>query len=112
MVVQEFYLFFKASGLPARFIEDLKLQLHGDLRRFNDARALALRLVHRSPEQSEGFYEEPGKTDEQSWSQDSWGDASWVEHEEWFPEEHEGYWQDSDDWWYYDESEYDPFYEE
>ena len=45
--VAKFYLFFRGSGLPAKFIEDIKLQLQGDLRLFRKARALALRLISR-----------------------------------------------------------------
>jgi len=42
--VAKIYLFFKHSQLPNKFIEVIKLQLHGDLARFNEARPLALRF--------------------------------------------------------------------
>lgn len=41
------YLFFKQSGPPNKFIGDVKPQIQGDLSRFADARALALRLGQR-----------------------------------------------------------------
>ena len=57
--VAQFYLFFKHSQLPNKFIENFKLQLHGDLSRFNEVRTLALRLSQRGQEEPATFYEEP-----------------------------------------------------
>ena len=37
--VGKFYLFFRGAGLPQKFVEDIKLQLQGDLRRFQEAKA-------------------------------------------------------------------------
>ena len=42
--VAKFYLWFKHSGLPAKTIDDIKLQVNGDYSRFDDAKGLALRL--------------------------------------------------------------------
>ena len=39
--VAKFYLFFRGAGLPAKFVEDIKMQLQGDMRLFQDARTLA-----------------------------------------------------------------------
>ena len=59
------YLFFKHGQLPNKFIEDIKLQLHGDLSRFNEARTLALRLSqHGQEEPGNVFCEEPAETEE------------------------------------------------
>ena len=49
-----------SSAAPAclrKFVEDIKLQLQGDLRRFQEAKTLALRLVNRSSD-SDHFYQE------------------------------------------------------
>ena len=45
--VGRFYLFFKNSGLSNRDIDSIKLQVNGDYTRYQDARALALRLPGR-----------------------------------------------------------------
>ena len=45
--VGKFYLFFKNANLTTKFVDDIKLQLQGDLRRFQEARSLALRLITR-----------------------------------------------------------------
>ena len=54
--VAKFYLFFKAAQLPAKLVDDIKLQIQGDLRRFQEARALALRLVHRAQENHDSYF--------------------------------------------------------
>ncbi|CAE7229448.1 IREH1 [Symbiodinium sp. CCMP2592] len=74
--VAKFYLFFRGSGLPAKFIEDIKLQLQGDLRLFREARALALRLISRKDDigGNDSYYEhEHEAVDElQEWYADEW----------------------------------------
>ena len=45
--VAKSYLWMKQSGLPQRHLDDLRLQLHGDMNRFHDLRGLAVRLSHR-----------------------------------------------------------------
>ena len=42
------FLWLKRSGMSQRFFDDLKLQVQGDLARFDDIRTLALRLAHRT----------------------------------------------------------------
>ena len=54
----KFYLFFRGSGLPYKFIEDIKLQLQGDLRRYQEARVLALRLITKKDDSGELYYED------------------------------------------------------
>ena len=64
-------------------MEDIKLQLQGDLRRYQEARALALRLITKKDESGENFYEdnEPAQPGEEAWDSSSWTDDgwSWVE---------------------------------
>ena len=56
--VGKFYLFFKGSGLPPKFVEDTKLQIQGDLRRFQETRTLALRLISRRNDSGlDNFYQ-------------------------------------------------------
>ena len=77
--VAKFYLFFKSSSLPAKMIDDLKMQIGGNLNRFADARSLALRLSDKNDAQSdvfynEDYYQEPMYADEDWYSQD-WYDG-------------------------------------
>ena len=66
--VAKYYLWFKGSGLPPRTIDDIKLQVNGDFRRFEDARALALRITpNKETKENEIFYGH----DEDEW----WYDA-------------------------------------
>lgn len=104
--VAKFYLFFKQSNLPAKFIEDIKLQIHGDLARFNEARTLALRLSQRGQEDSDHiFYEEKSADgDLQSWREEEWQD--WTDWPDWsgnYYGEHDDGWIDPgdqyDQWW-------------
>ena len=79
--VAKFYLWFKQSGLPTKFIEDIKLQLHGDLARFNEARTLALRLSQRGQEDHDNiFYEESEPAEEIYWN-DEWTDWPWQSYD-------------------------------
>ena len=109
--VAKFYLFFRNSGLPAKFIEDIKLQLQGDLRRFQDARSLALRLISRKDDigTSEGnFYERDEYDELYEWYADDYDDEwdspweSWYE-DGWLVMDYENYAADyEEDWSYYD----------
>ena len=38
--VAKTYLYFKSSGLNQKFLDDLLLQVHGDMRRFEEVRTL------------------------------------------------------------------------
>ena len=117
--VAKFYLFFKQSGLPNKFIEDVKLQIQGDLSRFADARALALRLSQRGDYHTESdiLYGEDTQEPNQDWfdGYDDWnyegsydafyGDGDYddwngYDEEEWWYgfEEEEPPWQDVEDW--------------
>ncbi|CAE7555087.1 unnamed protein product [Symbiodinium pilosum] len=92
--VGKFYLFFRGAGLPQKFVEDIKLQLQGDLRRFQEAKALALRLVNRSND-SDHFYQEEDAWDDGYQQEASWDDAYWTEDDRsWMSDYQEHY----DDW--------------
>ena len=45
--VAKTFLFFRAAQLPQRHVDDVLMQLQGDMSRFDQARALMLRLAHR-----------------------------------------------------------------
>ncbi|CAK9053177.1 Uncharacterized protein SCF082_LOCUS29013, partial [Durusdinium trenchii] len=51
------FLFFRAAQLPQKHVDDIMMQLQGDMNRFDEARALALRLAHRQPEGVSSHYE-------------------------------------------------------
>ena len=70
--VGEFYVFFRGAGLPSKFVDDIKLQLQGDLRRFQEARGLALRLITRKDEHGESYYQDEMDSPEQ---EDAWYDS-------------------------------------
>eukprot|EP00435_Cladocopium_sp_Y103_P057978 s380_g20.t1 len=56
---------FFGSGLPSKTIDDIKLQVNGDFTRFNDARALALRITPNKENHQDIFY---GHDDESWWN--------------------------------------------
>ena len=123
--VAKTYLYFKASGLPQKTIDDILLQVHGDMRRFEEARTLMLRLAHRSFDQSNAptlHYGEAveHETDyenswsnvsdywaedwmdanayyENPWTYDGWHDQSWNE-EDWFQQDN--YYDREEEGWF------------
>ena len=112
--VAKFYLWFKHSALPHKFVEDIKLQLHGDLTRFHDARSLALRLSQRGQEGGEGvFYEDAERYDtaDEYWSEEWYSPGSESYYED---DSYDGdmgwYYQDYDEWW--PDEGYDQYYED
>ena len=91
--VAKYYLWFKGSGLPPRTIDDIKLQVNGDFRRFEDARALALRITpNKETKENEIFYGH----DEDEW----WYDAE--EYNQYYETaaDYDDYYADEYDWWY------------
>ena len=113
--VAKFYLFFKAAQLPSKLVDDIKLQIQGDLRRFQEARALALRLVHRAQDNRDAYYMGDDDDDwDDSWDDGWYGDMYWPwqdDVEPWMDE-----WQDDADGWdasWYDEEYYgeDEYYD-
>ena len=114
--VGKFYLFFKGSGLPVKLVEDIKLQIQGDLRRFQEARSLALRLITRKDDGGHDHLYETEDYDENHdvydyyadeeywdyWQDDSWMDDGWL----WY-DESEIYNSEQDDWtWGAEEDDY------
>ena len=99
--VGRFYLFFKNSGLAHRDIDSIKLQVGGDYTRYQDARALALRLANNkqyNEHDNFGGWASYDYDGEDPYSYDDWHG---------FGDE----WQD-DEWWSYDDDWYDPYYED
>ena len=95
--VGKFFLFFKHSGLSAKTVDDIKLQVAGDYNRFQEARALALRSSpNRNDDTTEVFYgdgyeeNEPYAEDWYDYEDDAW----WNFYEE----------ADDDGWYEYDDS--------
>ena len=71
--VAKSYQWIKHSALPHKFVEDVKLQLHGDLTRFHDARSLALHLSQLWQEGGDNiFYEDAEHYDtaDEYWSEE------------------------------------------
>lgn len=95
--VGRFYLFFKNSGLSNRDIDSIKLQVNGDYTRYQDARALALRLSNNRSSQDEMFHGWTGYEDEGDW---------WDSYDDWTGYGEEGF---GDDWWYYDDYMFDEY---
>ena len=121
--VAKTYLYFKASGLPQKTIDDILLQVHGDMRRFEEARTLMLRLAHRSFDQSNAaptlHYGETAENEadfDGSWSNvsDYWTEKDWNDAGAYY-NSYDGLW-DYDGWheqswddgeWYQQENFYD-----
>ena len=108
--VAKFYLFFKSSGLPPKMIDDLKMQIGGNLNRFADARSLALCLSNKSDAQSdvfynEDYYQEPTYTDEDWYSQEWYDPMEWI-GEDYYQENEDVYYDYEDDGDYEDYDEY------
>ena len=79
--VAKTYLYLKSSQLGQKSIDDLLLQVQGDMRRFEELRTLLLRMAHRHPDQQTTLYEDTAEKtiyydDTDSWSSvtGSWKD--------------------------------------
>ena len=111
--VAKSYLWMKQSGLPQKHQDDLRLQVQGDMSRFHEIRALAVRLSHRvdkvttSGDVFYGEYENDDYEDGDDWygwteaeDYDYWSDAWWTD----------GQWSGEDLYgnqsWYEDEQEF------
>eukprot|EP00435_Cladocopium_sp_Y103_P048511 s541_g14.t1 len=95
--VAKTFLYFRGSQLPQRHIDDIVMQIHGDLSRFQEARALALRVAHRHGidgstnhyEQCQNHYiGEEDWNDSGTWS--DWYDP-WYDDEVYYDMEDDGY---------------------
>ena len=113
--VAKTFLFFQNSGLPNKFIEDVKLQIQGDMSRFQEARRLALRLSGRGENSSLStdlygeWDQEPAHDPYAEWygfadgydGQDWWQeDEGWHDDSAWYADESDG------GWWYQEEEEW------
>ena len=100
--VGRFYLFFRGSGLGAKTIDDIKMQIGGDYQRFQDARQLALRLTpNRQEEHSDILY---SHDDHWSWAQDN---EIYYDQEDYWDQDDNGYWvYHEGGQWYEDTGEY------
>ena len=107
--VARFFLWFKNAGLPAKTVDDIKLQVSGDYNRFHDARALALRLSPNRDHDHEIFY---GETEGDYYQYDDYGDEANPYEEDWwygyggYDEEYEDWWDYDDGWYDYNDDEY------
>ena len=110
--VAKSYMWLKQANIPQRHQDDLRLQLHGDLSRFNDLRTLALRLAHRNDRGSDAFYEE-ARYQEHPWDADSdWNSTYWSDGASWLyvDEDYEAY--ATEDWYGEEDYEYDVAYDQ
>ena len=109
--VAKSYMWLRQAGLPQRHQDDLRLQVHGDLSRFNDLRTLAVRLSHRVDKgNSTGdvFYEQDKHDDtpeDDGWYEDElyWADSWWDE------DFYQHVSEDHAETWYGDEEYFDPY---
>ena len=117
--VAKTYLYFKQSGLPSKFIEDVKLQIQGDMSRFAEARHLALRLSSRSDHGtlSHDLYAEVPEYDHYDYYADPW--AEWFQwdastyYDSWETDEWSRSWDyyDDYDWYGYETQAHDEWYD-
>jgi len=80
------YLLLKQSELPEKVVDDIKLQLHGDLGRFLELKTLLLRLARANDKEKEAaFRPEPshhfadGESDDSDWHGDCWHENEWTD---------------------------------
>lgn len=114
------HLFLRHSGLPETKQDDFKMQLHGDLSRYNDMIGLVTKLAH-SPDGEKmllladlGWWnneEEYGTYyDLDQWytGDDTWYDAWWQgeEHDDTWMQycNNDDAWYSMNDWWYSDDT--------
>ena len=123
--VAKFYLWFKHSGLPAKTVDDIKLQVNGDHSRYDDARSLALRLSpNRVENDHDVFYGEYAEDEDAGYAEE-WNSGYEDPEEAWWYG-YGGYasedpyadwdydWYEHDDGYYHatDEDYYEDYYEE
>ncbi|CAK0791575.1 unnamed protein product, partial [Prorocentrum cordatum] len=88
------YLLLQGCDLSIKKVDDIKLKIDGDLRRYNDIKAIMTRLAKQSlaqnnPEQYEGFWVD--SDEEEYWDYygyyDDYGQWQYYEDDEWWDEE-------------------------
>ncbi|CAJ1458578.1 unnamed protein product [Effrenium voratum] len=101
------YLWLKQSNMSQKFCDDLKLQVQGDMSRFNDIRTLALRLAHQHAEGHKGdiLYGEDSRAEEHEMDPNSEDYFDYQAADSMY------YWYDGDDWWSPDH-DYQDYYED
>ena len=70
---------YTAEWVSNRFIEDVKLQIHGDMSRFQEARRLALRLNARQGEPAVNSTDLYGDVHEEFYDVDSYHDQTFYQ---------------------------------
>ena len=102
------YLYLKSSGLSTKAVDDLLLQVHGDMRRFEEIRTLLLRMAHRSLDGHGSnptlHYEEYKMDDDASswsmvsdyWMEDPWYDSYYYDEMDPLQVWYEDLWYDGD----------------
>ena len=113
------YLYLKSSQLSQKTIDDLLLQVHGDMARFDEIRTLILRMSHRSFDAGShsALYEDGSQKhadDDGSWSAvtDPWSDHSNMgayHQDELYAWYDDGWYGDA---WDYGEADYDSYYQD
>ena len=84
--VGKFWLFFRNSGLAAKTIDDIKLQVGGDFTRFNDARTLALRMSPNRTSDEAGIFNAGNHHERyyQNHDDDPYYDDGWDSWSSWY----------------------------
>ena len=113
------YLYLKSSQLSQKTIDDLLLQVHGDMARFDEIRTLMLRMSHRSFDAGShsALYEDGSQSygeDDGSWSAvtDNWSDsgpAGTYHMDELYAWYDDGWYGEP---WDYEEADYDSYYQD
>ena len=101
------YLWLKWSGMPPKSCDDLKLQVNGDLTRFEELRSLALRMAHAPQSEVDGLnlY-----ADDYDHDYDLGENADYSENFYGSTDDYD-WWDNMEDDWYQDASYYDEPYE-
>jgi len=79
--VAKTYLYFKSPGLAQKSLDDILLHVHGDMRRFEEGRALMLCMAHPSTETSGStLHYEDSRQNDGSWSAvtDYWSEDGYL----------------------------------
>ena len=99
--VAKTYSYFKSSGLAQKTLDDILLQVHGDMRRFEEAR-IVLCMAHSSTEAGGStLHYEDSRDDDGSWSAvtDYWSEDG-SHHDDLYT------WYETD--WHYSPWDYEP----
>ena len=106
------YLLLKQSNLSEKHIDDIKLQLQGDLSQYMQLRTLILRLAKAQGSDNPVYLAEQTVDDDDQWpTDDPWAEEVWYDDDEY----HSYYIGDEEDWddtwdadWWTDEQDWEP----